>query len=620
MARPSLARASSSISDTSSSTQSCIAVKPARDSSPPLEGFQGASSTPPTSVNPTPSIASDQPQSSPKRSAAAVEEAGDASERSTRRRLSKQSMPSTTRKSSSTPAISSEAGVKPASAKAKKSQQSAETASKTTVKGAKYLSLESWLSQSQRVEPTTEAPEAAAKDDKVGSLGQQVGSKHKRHSAGPIPGEPSSKRMKRSTSASGPTTENSKQALTSIAAEKVGAVAARAKTMVTAARRSAREVTAKLASATTGKSEEFGSTSAPSKESRSVRRSTRDANVAPSNEEKAATALHHDSKKMQNKQMISKGKFSTGPADEVMPLPNNWYIGKFGGTCDTYLKDFKTARGFKLGAEVFNPQPSSFVREGKDWSVTKGAKNVFAGNARASWAKSDFANLPQSFCNCKAADACGVDCWNRTMEYECNDNNCVVGAALCKNRPFANLMKRLEKAEAVNNRQKEQERVKSEEEKRRPKYASVAMSFDQGVEVFEATGKGYGVRAQRSFEPDQIIMEYFGEIIDQDEVEKRMSTVYKDSTDFYMMQFHDGFILDATKGSMARFVNHSCEPNCEIRKMLVSTGVGKKTSVEPRMALFAGKNGIQFNEELTYDYNFEQVTFLHRFAVHAANC
>lgn len=71
------------------------------------------------------------------------------------------------------------------------------------------------------------------------------------------------------------------------------------------------------------------------------------------------------------------------------------------------------------------------------------------------------------------------------------------------------------------------------------------------------------------------------------------------------MQFHDGFILDATKGSMARFVNHSCAPNCEIRKMLVPTGTGKKVSVEPRMALFAGANGIQFNEELTYDYNFE---------------
>ncbi len=55
-------------------------------------------------------------------------------------------------------------------------------------------------------------------------------------------------------------------------------------------------------------------------------------------------------------------------------------------------------------------------------------------------------------------------------------------------------------------------------------------------------------------------------------------------------------ILDATRGSIARFVNHSCEPNCKMVKWTVS---GK-----PRMALFAGENGIMTGEELTYDYNF----------------
>ncbi|KAL9014426.1 MAG: hypothetical protein Q9173_000934 [Seirophora scorigena] len=55
-------------------------------------------------------------------------------------------------------------------------------------------------------------------------------------------------------------------------------------------------------------------------------------------------------------------------------------------------------------------------------------------------------------------------------------------------------------------------------------------------------------------------------------------------------------ILDATRGSIARFINHSCEPNCEMIKMTVA---GK-----PRMALFAGENGIMTGEELTYDYNF----------------
>lgn len=63
------------------------------------------------------------------------------------------------------------------------------------------------------------------------------------------------------------------------------------------------------------------------------------------------------------------------------------------------------------------------------------------------------------------------------------------------------------------------------------------------------------------------------------------------------MEFHEGTILDATRGNVARFVNHSCNPNCYMEKWLVDG--------EPRMALFAGHDGIMTGEELTYDYNWE---------------
>lgn len=48
-------------------------------------------------------------------------------------------------------------------------------------------------------------------------------------------------------------------------------------------------------------------------------------------------------------------------------------------------------------------------------------------------------------------------------------------------------------------------------------------------------------------------------------------------------------------GGDGRFVNHSCEPNCEMQKWSVH-GL-------PRMALFASRD-IKPGEELTYDYNF----------------
>jgi histone-lysine N-methyltransferase ASH1L len=66
---------------------------------------------------------------------------------------------------------------------------------------------------------------------------------------------------------------------------------------------------------------------------------------------------------------------------------------------------------------------------------------------------------------------------------------------------------------------------------------------------------------------------------------------------YYLMSFDQHMIIDATKGSIARFVNHSCKPNCKMVKWIVG---GK-----PRMALFAGDKPIMTGDELTYDYNFD---------------
>lgn len=63
------------------------------------------------------------------------------------------------------------------------------------------------------------------------------------------------------------------------------------------------------------------------------------------------------------------------------------------------------------------------------------------------------------------------------------------------------------------------------------------------------------------------------------------------------MSFDQNMIIDATTGSIARFVNHSCEPNCRMIKWIVSG--------QPRMALFAGDRPIMTGEELTYDYKFD---------------
>lgn len=66
------------------------------------------------------------------------------------------------------------------------------------------------------------------------------------------------------------------------------------------------------------------------------------------------------------------------------------------------------------------------------------------------------------------------------------------------------------------------------------------------------------------------------------------------------MNFYDKLIIDGYRGNIARFVNHSCDPNCRMEKWTVNG--------EQRMALFANRF-IMTGEELTWHYNFEYVSY-----------
>lgn len=87
------------------------------------------------------------------------------------------------------------------------------------------------------------------------------------------------------------------------------------------------------------------------------------------------------------------------------------------------------------------------------------------------------------------------------MLYECDDTNCNVGKDYCQNRAFQKLTARTKQGGR----------------------------YRVGVEVVKTTDRGYGVRSNRCFEPNQIIMEYTGEIITQAECERRMNEKYKDN-------------------------------------------------------------------------------------------
>ncbi|KAK1252477.1 hypothetical protein MKX08_003664 [Trichoderma sp. CBMAI-0020] len=241
--------------------------------------------------------------------------------------------------------------------------------------------------------------------------------------------------------------------------------------------------------------------------------------------------------------------------NKVMPAPI------FGG-----FRTLLAGRDFKLPFHVCNPLPPGQPKP-DEWK--KMTKNRFIGESKEVWKKMPHILDYQSKCVCNPEDGCSESCQNRIMLYECDETNCNIGKAFCTNRAFANLTARRARGG----------------------------KYRVGVEVIKTSDRGYGVRSNRCFRPHQIIMEYAGEIITEEECERRMNEVYKDNECYYLMSFDQNMIIDATTGSIARFVNHSCNPNCRMIKWIVSG--------QPRMALFAGDKPIMTGDELTYDYNFD---------------
>ncbi|KAI0012019.1 SET domain-containing protein [Xylariaceae sp. FL0662B] len=245
----------------------------------------------------------------------------------------------------------------------------------------------------------------------------------------------------------------------------------------------------------------------------------------------------------------------SGQVNKTMPQPI------FNG-----LRMLIQGKDFKLPYDICNPLPPGQPKP-DEWR--KMTKNRFVGDAAAYWKKTPHFKDYQSKCVCTPEDGCAESCQNRIMLYECDETNCNIGSRLCQNRAFARL----------------QERIKE------------GGKYRVGVEVIKTEDRGYGIRSNRCFEANQIIMEYTGEIITEEECDRRMNEKYKDNQCYYLMSFDQNMIIDATTGSIARFVNHSCQPNCRMVKWIVSG--------QPRMALFAGDRPIMTGEELTYDYNFD---------------
>ncbi|PKS10767.1 hypothetical protein jhhlp_002524 [Lomentospora prolificans] len=109
----------------------------------------------------------------------------------------------------------------------------------------------------------------------------------------------------------------------------------------------------------------------------------------------------------------------------------------------------------------------------------------------------------------------------------------------------------------------------------------------------------WGLYAMENIPKDDMIIEYVGEEVRQQIAEIRENRYLKSGIgSSYLFRIDENTVIDATKkGGIARFINHSCMPNCTAKIIKVD---GSK-----RIVIYALRD-IALNEELTYDYKFER--------------
>lgn len=84
------------------------------------------------------------------------------------------------------------------------------------------------------------------------------------------------------------------------------------------------------------------------------------------------------------------------------------------------------------------------------------------------------------------------------------------------------------------------------------------------IKVRSSSMHGSGVFAARNIAPGERIVEYRGQRIDWDEALRRADARGGPLNHTFFFTLGDGRVIDGgARGNAARFINHSCEPNCE---------------------------------------------------------
>lgn len=112
--------------------------------------------------------------------------------------------------------------------------------------------------------------------------------------------------------------------------------------------------------------------------------------------------------------------------------------------------------------------------------------------------------------------------------------------------------------------------------------------------VMNSAIHGTGVFAKRKIKRGTLIIEYVGERISEEEANERYDDESMTHHHTFLFAVEEDVVIDAgVDGNDARFINHSCDPNCE-------------AFIDEDRIFIEAIRDIAVGEELTYDYQLER--------------
>jgi SET domain-containing protein len=122
--------------------------------------------------------------------------------------------------------------------------------------------------------------------------------------------------------------------------------------------------------------------------------------------------------------------------------------------------------------------------------------------------------------------------------------------------------------------------------------------MDKYAEVKESKIHTKGVFAKQDIPKDTLITEYSGEKITKEEGGRRVELSHdthlqnKEKAGTYLFELNDEYDIDGDMpGNDAKYINHSCDPNCEYR------------IIDDKIYIYSIRD-IKKGEEITYNYGF----------------